>query len=238
MAPRDRWDQRHQQPSPAPQADGLARCGPCLAHAQWVAVGAASALPIQRHNTGSMAATGGCGWRLWTAWMARCRMASGLRAGIPSPWRVKACAVTAKWCPAGRGGVDAAHPLGRGEGAFGLGAVDHEAAGLPAYPATRQARAPLVAVGDRFDQRSSVVDRIAGFDPVAESMAVSMGGWIASATAGRSPAAKLERASRTQVRNQRRTADGFTWFCDRRRYGTSTPLRWRPPTSWGSEEST
>jgi hypothetical protein len=33
---------------------------------------------------------------------------------------------------------------------------------------------------------------------------------------------------------KRLTADGFTGFCDRRRYGTSTPLRWRPPTSSGA----
>jgi hypothetical protein len=32
----------------------------------------------------------------------------------------------------GRGGVDAAQPLGQGEGALGLGTVDQEAAGLPA----------------------------------------------------------------------------------------------------------
>ena len=32
-----------------------------------------------------------------------------------------------------------------------------------------------------------MVDRVAGFDPVAESTAVSMGGCIVSATAGRSP---------------------------------------------------
>jgi hypothetical protein len=48
----------------------------------------------------------------------------------------------------GRGGVDAAQPLGQGEGAFGLGAVGQEAAGLSACPAAGQAKAPLVAVGD------------------------------------------------------------------------------------------
>jgi hypothetical protein len=33
-----------------------------------------------------------------------------------------------------RGGIDAAQPLGRGEGTFGLGPVSKELAGLPAQP--------------------------------------------------------------------------------------------------------
>jgi hypothetical protein len=37
----------------------------------------------------------------------------------------------ARWSRA-RGGVDAAQPLGQGEGAFGLAAVREESAGLPA----------------------------------------------------------------------------------------------------------
>jgi hypothetical protein len=39
-----------------------------------------------------------------------------------------------------------------------------------------------------------------------------LNGCIVSATAGRSLAAKLERASSTRVRKQRRAADGFTGF--------------------------
>jgi hypothetical protein len=51
------------------------------------------------------------------------------------------------------GRVDAAQPLGQFEGAFGLGAVYQGAAGLPAYPATEQAKAPLVTVGDLSQSR-------------------------------------------------------------------------------------
>jgi hypothetical protein len=67
--------------------------------------------------------------------MARWRTASGLRAGMPRPWRVK---VFAQRRPGGaelgRGGIDAAELLGQLESTFGLGAVGQEPAGLPAHP--------------------------------------------------------------------------------------------------------
>jgi hypothetical protein len=63
---------------------------------------------------------------------------------------------------------------------------------------------------------------------------MSQNRWLRFCDRLRSPAAKLERASRTPVRNQRLTANGSTTFCGRRRYGTPTPLRWRPPTKSGT----
>jgi hypothetical protein len=70
-------------------------------------------------------------WR--AAATARCRTASELRAGMPSPWRVKALRSDGRVVPEFRcGGVDAAQPLGELEGAFGLGPVGQEPAGLPA----------------------------------------------------------------------------------------------------------
>jgi hypothetical protein len=45
------------------------------------------------------------------------------------------------------GGVDAAELLGELEGAFGLGAVDQEAAGLPAHPLLGL-QGPMVAAGE------------------------------------------------------------------------------------------
>jgi hypothetical protein len=75
-------------------------------------------------------------------------MASGLRAGTPSPWRGRLAQRRPDGAQLGRGSVDAAQPLGQSEGAFGLGAVGQEAARLSAYPAAGQAKAPLVAVGD------------------------------------------------------------------------------------------
>ena len=73
-------------------------------------------------------------WR--AAAMARWRTASGLRLGMPRPWRPKALRsdgqVVAQLLS---GGVDAAELLGEGEGTFGLSPVWREAAGLPAQPA-------------------------------------------------------------------------------------------------------
>jgi hypothetical protein len=45
-------------------------------------------------------------------------------------------------------------------------------------------------------------------------------------------------AFRTRVRNQRPAAGGSTRFCDRRRSGTSAPLRWRPATVQARELNT
>jgi hypothetical protein len=69
-------------------------------------------------------------WR--AAATARWRTVSGFRVGMPRPWRVKACAATARWCPAG-GGVHAAQLLGQRIRPLGFGAVGEEAAGLPAH---------------------------------------------------------------------------------------------------------
>jgi hypothetical protein len=41
------------------------------------------------------------------------------------------------------GGVDAAQPLGQREGAFALGMVGEEAAGLPAHPPLQRRQPPL-----------------------------------------------------------------------------------------------
>ena len=72
-------------------------------------------------------------WR--AAAMARWRTASGLRLGMPRPWRPKALRsdgqVVAQLLS---GGVDAAELLGELESALGLGLVGQEGAGLPAHP--------------------------------------------------------------------------------------------------------
>jgi hypothetical protein len=93
------------------------------------------------------------------------------------------------------GRVDAAQPLGQFEGAFGLGAVYRERLGCqPTLPPSR----PRLHWSPSATCRR--VDR-------------GLNGWcIVCATAGRSLAAKLERASGTRVRKQHRTADGFTGF--------------------------
>jgi hypothetical protein len=67
---------------------------------------------------------------------------------MPRPWRVKALRRRRPGgAQLGRGGVDAAQPLGQGEGALGLGAVDQEAAGLPAHPPLGRRQAPLLEGG-------------------------------------------------------------------------------------------
>jgi hypothetical protein len=74
---------------------------------------------------------GVAGWpvRRRAAATARCRTASGLRAGMPSPWRVKALRSDGQVVPQlGGGGVDAAQLFGQGEGSLGLGPVGEEAA--------------------------------------------------------------------------------------------------------------
>jgi hypothetical protein len=65
----------------------------------------------------------GCPVRWRAAAVAPDRTASELRAGMPSPWRVKALRRRgSSGAQLGRGGVDAAEPLGQGVGALGLGA--------------------------------------------------------------------------------------------------------------------
>jgi len=68
---------------------------------------------------------------------------------MPRPWRVKALRSDGQVVPSSlRGGVGAAQPLGQREGAFGLGPVGEEAAGLPAHrPLGLQG--PMVAADDR-----------------------------------------------------------------------------------------
>jgi hypothetical protein len=66
--------------------------------------------------------------------IARCRTASGLRAGIPRPWRVKALRSDGQVVPSSAAAaLILPEPLGELEGAFGLGAVGEESAGLPAH---------------------------------------------------------------------------------------------------------
>jgi hypothetical protein len=94
---------------------------------------AGSAPGLSAINTGSRLGMAGWPPRWRAASMARWRTASGLRAGMPRPWRVKAFAQRR---PGGGellgGGVDAAELLGQLEGALGLAAVGQESAGLPA----------------------------------------------------------------------------------------------------------
>ena len=74
--------------------------------------------------------------RWQAAAIARCRPASGFRAGVPRPQRVKVLRSDRQLFPSAAGGrVEAAEPLGQGEGVFGLCAVGEESAGLPAHPA-------------------------------------------------------------------------------------------------------
>jgi hypothetical protein len=49
--------------------------------------------------------------------------ASGFRTGMPRPWRVKACAATARSSQAGGDGVDATELFGELKGALGFGSV-------------------------------------------------------------------------------------------------------------------
>jgi hypothetical protein len=114
------------------------------------------------------------------------------------------------------GRVDAAQPLGQFEGAFGLGAVYQGAAGLPAYPATEQAKAPLVTVGDLSQSR-----------PRSQ--------WVVASFRDSRPLPRRQAGTRVQHSCPKATSHS-RWIHrvrDRRRYGTSTPLRWRPPTSSG-----
>jgi hypothetical protein len=71
------------------------------------------------------------------------------RAGMPSPWRVKALRRRGPGgTRLGRGGVDTAKLFGQRKGAFGLGAVGQEPGGLPAQllPGTfRPCWSPLAA---------------------------------------------------------------------------------------------
>jgi hypothetical protein len=65
--------------------------------------------------------------------IARCRTASGLWAGIPSPCRWKALRSDGQVVPnTAAAALTLPQPLGQRKGAFGLGPVGEEAAGLPA----------------------------------------------------------------------------------------------------------
>jgi hypothetical protein len=62
----------------------------------------------------------------------------------------------------GRGRVHRAEAFGQGKGAFGLGLVGEEAAGLPAHPLLDSRKAPVVAVGDGSASVRRWVDRLQG----------------------------------------------------------------------------
>ena len=99
---------------------------------------------LRATNTGSRVGVAGWPLRWRAAAMARWRTASGLRAGMPRPWRVKALRSDGQVVPSSvGGGVDAAQLLGELEGAFGLAAVGQEAAGLPAHPPLGHGKPPL-----------------------------------------------------------------------------------------------
>ena len=201
MAPGTGGISGHQQPSPLLRLTGSTGAVPAMLTLSVAAVGAARALPGQRTNTGSMAATSGCRWRLWAAWMARCRIASALRASMPSPWRVKAlCSegpVVPSWAAA------ALMLPSRSARAKARSASDQsirKRLGLPAYPTTGQAKAPLVAVGDSSTSVRRWVDRVVGFDP-CRRVDRGLNWWLHRFCYSRLlPVAKLERPSRTHVR--------------------------------------
>jgi hypothetical protein len=92
--------------------------------------------------------------------IARWRTASGLRAGMPRPWRVKALRSDSQVVPRWGGGVDAAQPFGQREGALGLAPVGEEPAGLPAHPSTAGHARPTVAAGEGSTQHRRWVDRL------------------------------------------------------------------------------
>jgi hypothetical protein len=75
---------------------------------------------------------------------ARCRTASGLRAGMRSLWQVKDLRSDGQVAPQllGGSGVDATQSLGQGEGVFGLGLAGQEGAGLPAHRPLGLSRPP------------------------------------------------------------------------------------------------
>jgi hypothetical protein len=89
---------------------------------------------LRATNAGSRVGTAGWPACWLAAALARWRTASGLRTGMPRPWRAKALRSDGQVVPQlGRGGIHAAELFGQGEGALGvLGAVGEEPAGLPA----------------------------------------------------------------------------------------------------------
>jgi len=71
------------------------------------------------------------------------------------------------------GGVDAAQLLGQGLGAFGLGAVGEEAAGLPAHPPLGQGQLPA---GEGGLEGVAVDARLAGRLPQPHFGRLGVGG--------------------------------------------------------------
>ena len=125
-------------------------------------------------NTGSRVGVAGWPVRWRAAAMARWRTASGLRAGMPRPWRVKALRSDGQVVPSSvGGGVDAAELLGERVGAFGLGAVGEEAAGLPAHPPLRRRQAPL---GEGGGEGVAVDAELAGGLPQPDLVGELVGG--------------------------------------------------------------
>jgi hypothetical protein len=110
--------------------------------------------------------------------MARWRTASGLGGGHAQAVASEGFAQRRpRGAQLGGGGIDTAQPLGRGEGAFGFGAVRKEAAGLPAHPPLQLWQAPL---GEGALQGVAVDAELAGGLPQPDSAGQLVGLWLRS----------------------------------------------------------